>query len=120
MFRIRGPAYYWAHDRFVNFDDTDPARATGLVLSHAETSPDGRTSLAAMRYEGEYRRAGQRWRFARRTIHLLYYMPASDYRTVFSSAARVHAGGQILEADYPENLARWKRFAEQSASTPAA
>ena len=45
MFRIRGPAYHWTHDRFVQFDDGDPAVATGLVLSHAETSPDGRTSL---------------------------------------------------------------------------
>src|SRR4051812_2277275 len=41
MFRIRGPAYHWTHDRFVRFDESDPTKASGLVLSHAETSPDG-------------------------------------------------------------------------------
>ncbi len=112
MFRTRGPAYHWTHDRFVTFDDADPDRATGLVLSHAETSPDGRTSLAAMRYDDEYRRAAGRWLFARRTINFLYYVPAAEYANVFSSATRVHASRQRLTADYPETLASWTRFAD--------
>src|SRR3954470_7900287 len=90
MFRIRGPAYHWTHDRFVRFDDADPEVATGLVLSHAETSPDGRTSLAAMRYDDVYRREDGRWLFARRTINFLYYVPATEYANVFGSRTRVH------------------------------
>src|SRR5437762_2739530 len=39
MFKTRGPAYHWTHDHFVRFDDADPNKATGLVLSHAETTP---------------------------------------------------------------------------------
>ena len=110
MFRVRGPAYHWTHDRFVAFDDADPDGATGIVLSHAETSPDGRTSLAAMRYHDVYRRVDGRWLFGRRTIRFLYYVPAADYASVFGSTRRVNAGGRQLDADYPESLASWQRF----------
>ena len=76
-FKNRGPAFHWTHDVTVEIDRADPDRATGLVLSHAETSPDGVVSIAAMRYADDYRRGPDRkWRFAKRVIHFLYYVPA--------------------------------------------
>ena len=77
-FKIRGPAYHWTHDITISFDESDKDRATGLVLSHAETSPNGVVSIAAMRYADEYARESGQWRFARREIQFLYYVPAAD------------------------------------------
>lgn len=78
MFSIRGPAYHWTHDHFVGFVDGDPDRATGgLVLTHAETSPGGQASLAAMRYEDGYRRIDGRWLFEKRVISFLILRPSA-------------------------------------------
>ena len=112
-FRIRGPSYHWTHDVTVQIDPGNPDQATGLVLSHAETSPDGVVSIAAMRYEDEYRREDGRWHFAKRTIHFLYYVPAQDYSAGLNQKFRVVIGGETLAADYPEKLAPWLSFIEQ-------
>lgn len=109
-FRIRGPAFHWTHDHIVEFDDADPDRAAGLVLSHAETTPNGEPSVAAMRYEDVYRRVDGRWLFARRTINFLYYVPAKDYLTALNTPTRVTVAGNRLPADYPEGLAAWQAF----------
>ncbi len=106
----RGPSFHWSHDHTVTFDEDDPDRADGLVLSHAETSPDGEVSVAAMRYADEYRRAGGRWRFESRAIHFLYYVPVSEYPSVLSGPNRMHVGGKPRPADYPEALPAWKDF----------
>jgi ketosteroid isomerase-like protein len=113
MFRIRGPAFHWTHDRSVAFDEADADRATGTVLSHAETSPDGKTSLAAMRYDDTYRRVGGCWLFERRKINFLYYVPAGEYADVFATAARVRSAGRRLDADFPETLPSWRNFAKE-------
>ncbi|HSV84220.1 MAG TPA: nuclear transport factor 2 family protein [Ramlibacter sp.] len=113
MFKVRGPGYHWTHDLFVTPDPRDPNRATGRVLSHAETCPNEEGSLAAMRYDDDYRRVDGRWLFARRTINFLYYVPVRDYAQVFSSPARVTVGGTKLPADYPENLPAWQAFERQ-------
>lgn len=109
-FKIRGPAFHWTHDHIVTFDDADPDRATGLVLSHAETTPHGEASLAAMRYEDVYRRNDGQWRFQKRTINFLYYVPAAEYLTALNTPTRVTVAGNRLPADYPENLAAWQDF----------
>jgi len=109
-FKIRGPAFHWTHDHIVEFDDADPDRATGIVLSHAETTPHGEPSLAAMRYEDEYQRIDGRWLFRKRTINFLYYVPAKDYLTALNEPTRVTVAGNRLPADYPENLAAWQNF----------
>jgi uncharacterized protein (TIGR02246 family) len=116
MFSIRGPAYHWTHDHFIRFSD-DPDTATGLVLSHAETSPDGVGSLAAMRYEDSYRRLEGRWLFQSRKIQFLYYVPVRDYATVFNTLNRVSVGGERIAADYPESLPEWQAFAAGQART---
>ncbi|MBM86507.1 MAG: hypothetical protein CMM47_10855 [Rhodospirillaceae bacterium] len=109
-FKIRGPAFHWTHDHIVEFDDNDPDSATGTVLSHAETTPHGEPSLAAMRYEDIYRRRDGRWLFAKRTINFLYYVPAREYLTALNQETRVTVAGNRLPADYPENLLAWQEF----------
>ena len=113
MLSIRGPAFHWTHDHFVRFDEARPDEASGMVLSHAETTPDDVVSIAAMRYEDRYRRVDGRWRFARRSIHFLYYVPVTEFASGLNSRLRVVAGGERLPADYPENLPVWQAFARQ-------
>lgn len=110
LFKVRGPAFHWTHDHSVTFDDADPNRATGLVLSHAETCPDGIVSLAAMRYHDEYQRDDGVWRFRKRVISFLYYVPVTDYKTVLNEPNRLTIRGERLPADYPESLQPWQDF----------
>ena len=110
LFKVRGPAFHWTHDHTISFDAQDRNRATGLVLSHAETCPGEVVSLAAMRYNDEYRRAGERWHFAHRTINFLYYVPVTEFKTVFKERNRLSIRGQRMPADYPETLACWQDF----------
>jgi ketosteroid isomerase-like protein len=109
MFSIRGPAYHWTHDHTVSFDTADPNRATGMVLAHAETTPNGVASLAAIRYYDEYRRTGGTWKFQARTLHFLYYMPAKDYIETLPHPLRVRVHGDCRPADFPESLPHWKK-----------
>lgn len=109
-FRVRGPGYHWTHDLTVGFDGADPDRATGLVASHAETCPNGVASLAAMKYDDEYRRLDGRWLFSRRNIRFLYYVPAEQYLQALKNRERLCFEGAWFEADYPEDLPAWQAF----------
>jgi ketosteroid isomerase-like protein len=106
----RGPGYHWTHDHLIRFDRGSETLASGLLLSHAETTPNGTHSLSAMKYDDEYRVEDGSWRFARRTISFLYYVPVSEYNGALSRQDRVVAGEQRLSADYPESLAAWIDF----------
>lgn len=117
LFKIRGPAFHWTHDHTIAFDDGDPDRATGLVLSHAETCPGAVVSLAAMRYNDEYRREGGRWHFAKRVINFLYYVPVTEYRSVLTDTHRLTLRGERRPADYPESLACWQDFHARYVAT---
>jgi ketosteroid isomerase-like protein len=108
LFKIRGPGYHWTHDHFVRFDSADPDRATGLVLSHAETCPDNEVSVSGMRYDDVYRRVNGRWVFQKRVLQFLYYVPAKDYAQALSGRTRVTMGGRQLPGDYPESLPAWQ------------
>ena len=112
MFVIRGPSFHWTHDRRVTFDPADPDRATGQVLAHAETTPDGRPSVAALRYEDVYRRQDERWFIARRQLTFLYYTPVADYPDRLGRAERVWAGDRWVAADYPEALGPWATWGQ--------
>lgn len=114
MLAVRGPAFHWTHDRFVHFDPSDPDRATGLVLAHAETTPNGQTCLAAIRYNDVYRRTGGRWMFAERLLNFLYYMPIGDYIEGMRDTHRIRVHGAHKPADYPESLPSWQAFATQN------
>jgi ketosteroid isomerase-like protein len=110
LFKVRGPTFHWTHDHSVSFDDGDPDRATGLVLSHAETCPGQVVSLAAMRYHDEYRRERGRWHFAKRLNSFLYYVPVTEFAGALTDRNRLSIRGQRLPADYPETLACWQEF----------
>jgi uncharacterized protein (TIGR02246 family) len=120
LFQIRGPAFHWTHDRFVEFSDADANLATGLVLSHAETTPNGVVSIAAMRYDDVYRRESGRWLFARRTINFLYYVPVNEFANALNSKARLAVGAERRHADYPESLEPWKQFDREHGRPSAA
>ena len=108
---IRGPGYHWTHDHFIRVDAANPDQATGIVLSHAETSPHKRPSLAAMKYEDKYRKVSGRWHFEKRVLSFLYYVPAAEYLTALTGDLRlVTATGERMKADYPESLACWQEF----------
>ena len=107
---IRGPSFHWTHDVLVRFDAQDSDAATGIVYSHAETTPDRVGSVAAMRYTDSYRRHDGVWRFARREIAYLYYVAAADYPGILAETLRVDAGGTRVAADYPETLPSWQAF----------
>ena len=113
-FKIRGPSFHWTHDVTIEIDNHNPDAATGLVLSHAETSPDGVVSIAAMRYIDEYARGTDRiWRIAKREITFLYYTPVTDFPNVLNKVERVSMGGTDHPADHPEQLAPWQAFKKQ-------
>ena len=109
-FRVRGPGYHWTHDLFVRFDENDADAASGTVSSHAETSVNGVASLAAMKYDDQYRRLDGQWLFSHRSIRFLYYVPAEDYLQALKKPKRLCFEGTWLEADYPEGLPAWQAF----------
>ena len=116
-YKIRGPSYHWTHDHKVLFDNTDADHATGLVLGHAETCPNGTVSIAAMRYADDYRRIDGRWLFARRTLTFLYYVPVTEYGSVLATPLRLAVGSKRLPGDYPESLSSWQKVLATSAQT---
>jgi len=109
----RGPSCHWTHDLVIRPDVRDEDRASGVVYSHAETTPDAVASLAAFRYHDEYRRTDGVWRFRRREISYLYYLPGDEYPDGLGRELRVHAGGTVLPADYPEALPSWQAFRQK-------
>lgn len=116
LFKIRGPGYHWTHDHFLCFDTTNPDRASGTVLSHAETCPDNETSVSAMRYKDDYVRHQGRWVFSKRVLNFLYYVPVKDYAQCLTGPIRVTMGGRQLPGDFPEGLQAWQDFVREHGS----
>ncbi len=110
LFRIRGPGYHWTHDAVIRFDNESNDRATGTVLSHAETTPNGIVSLAGMKYDDNYQRVNGKWLFSKRVIKFLYYVPAEKYSQGLNSPKRLFVNDEWLNADYPEQLDAWQAF----------
>jgi len=109
VLKKRGPGYHWTHDLIVQFDG-DQNVATGTVYSHAETTPEGVVSIAAMKYKDKYRRDSGVWYFSEREIHFFYYVPMQEYIDTLNSQERLYAGKEKRSADYPESLESWKNF----------
>lgn len=111
-FAVLGPSNHVTHDRIVTFDDADPDRASGLVLSHAEMNRRGGAMIAAIRYHDEYRRHDGRWKFASRLMAFFYYVPADQYLDALGAglATRNRAYDQPRAADWPETLPTWRRY----------
>lgn len=112
ILKTRGPGFHWTHDLQVNISVDDPDRASGLVYSHAETTPNGVVSLAAMKYKDEYLREQGVWRFSKREINFFYYVPIEKYAEGLNQTDRVYISDAWHPADFPESLDSWRRFAE--------
>ncbi len=109
VLKTRGPGYHWTHDLVVNFGD-DRNTATGLVYSHAETTPNGVVSVAAMKYKDKYRRESGVWHFSEREMHFFYYVPVEKYVATLNQEQRLYIGSEKRPADYPESSEGWKTF----------
>ncbi len=109
VLKKRGPGYHWTHDLLVTFAE-DRNSATGIVYSHAETTPEGVVSLAAMKYIDQYRRESGRWYFSERELHFFYYVPTERYIETLNQPERLYVGGDRRPADFPESAQSWKEF----------
>ncbi len=111
ILQTRGPGFHWTHDVQATIDPENADRATGLVYSHAETTPHGVVSLAAMKYRDQYIREQGVWCFSRREINFFYYVPITKYGEGLQQADRVYINDAWHTADFPESLESWRRFA---------
>jgi hypothetical protein len=111
-FTVLGPSNHFSHDKIITFDESDPDRATGLVLSHAEMHRRGQPMITAIRYQDAYRREEGRWRFAERVLRFFYYVPAAQYLDALGPglALRNRAYDTPVAADWPEALDTWKQY----------
>jgi hypothetical protein len=111
-FKVLGPSNHFSHDRVLTFDEADPDRASGLVLSHAEMNRLGQPMVAAIRYHDEYRRYEGRWRFSERVLSFFYYVPAAQYLDALGDglATRMRAYNNAVPADWPEGLDTWRAY----------
>lgn len=111
-FTVLGPSNHFTHDKIIRFDDTDPDRASGIVLSHAEMNRKGVAMLAAIRYADQYRRHEGRWKFSERVLSLFYYVNAAELVDALGPGLkqRVRAYDKPMPADWPEGLATWKSY----------
>jgi ketosteroid isomerase-like protein len=107
-FAVLGPSNHVTHDRIITFDEADPDRATGIVLSHAEMNRKGAAMVAAIRYHDAYQRHEGRWKFAARRLSFFYYVSAAEYADALGAglALRNRAYEHPSPADWPERLER--------------
>lgn len=115
-FEVLGISAHWTHDHIVNFDNADPEHATGEVFGHAEAHRNGQTLVACLRYDDDYRREAGVWKFRRRTLSFLYYVPVLEYATALGETERQHAYNDRRPADYPESFAHWSRWKDDLAN----
>jgi len=106
-FKALGPSYHWTHDHFLKFDDNDDNIATGMVSGHAECWRNGQCLVAGLRYDDIYKRVDNAWKFRKRTLSFLYYVPATEYAQALGDKLRQRAYGDRRPADYPEALPSW-------------
>jgi hypothetical protein len=111
-FAVLGPSNHFSHDRIIDFDEVNPDRARGIVLSHAEMQRKGVPMLAAIRYHDVYAREVQGWRFAERTLSFMYYVPTGEYLDALGPglALRNRAYDAPQSADWPEALDTWQAY----------
>ena len=112
-FAVLGPSNHFTHDHIIEFDDADPAHATGIVNSHAEVVRHDEAMLASLRYHDDYRFEEGRWRFQIRTLAFFYYARPEDYREVMSGSMRNRAYQKPQYADFPELVPTWQRYYQE-------
>lgn len=106
-FSALGAGAHYMHDVALDFEDAD--NATGLVSGHAEVVRNGQMMVTSLRYHDRYRLTAQGWRFARRQINFLYYVPVQDYPGILLHQDRNRAYATPKPADFPESLPNWEQ-----------
>lgn len=109
-FAVLGISNHVSHDHIITLDEHDPQRARGLLTAHAEMWRNGRAYIAALRYRDEYVVEEGRWRFGKRELAFLYYLPVAEYADALGSPLRQRAYGDQRPADFPEGLENWKDY----------
>jgi ketosteroid isomerase-like protein len=105
-FAALGAGAHYMHDIALDFEGPDSA--TGLVSGHAEVVRNGQMMVVGLRYHDRYVRTVAGWRFARRKINFLYYVPAEDYPGILLHRDRNRAYDSPKPADFPEALPGWE------------
>ncbi len=68
----------WHDPHGIVVDLVDDDHARGTVIGYAELGRPGLTLATSIRYQDDYRREEDAWRFAKRQVLSLYAMPLSD------------------------------------------
>jgi hypothetical protein len=103
-FTTLGPSYHYTHGHVVRFDPNDPDAATGLVAAHAEVQSNETAMQVGLRYKDAYRRVEGSWRFLKRTLSFMYYMPFSEMASDLGDRNAVRMAGDQKPSDWPEAL----------------
>jgi ketosteroid isomerase-like protein len=111
-FEVLDISVHWTHDTIITFDKADANRATGEVFCHAEAHRNNETLIGSLRYYDEYRRDDGVWRFSRRLLKFLYYVPVGEYAEALGSKLRMRGYGDQRPADYPESLDCYNNWAQ--------
>ncbi len=111
-FEVLDISVHWTHDTIITFDETDADRATGEVFCHAEAHRNGQTLVGSLRYEDAFSREDGVWRFSRRLLKFLYYVPVEEYGEALGSKLRMRGYGDQRAADYPETLDCYNTWAK--------
>jgi hypothetical protein len=96
-----GPSFHVNHDMFVDWDEGDPAHASGMVFCHAEVCPAGTQLIGAIRYRDKYVKSDGRWMFAERFLSFLYFTPVDRYPGVLTLRERLLFANPPLPAHWP-------------------
>ncbi len=106
-----GATYHYPHSHLVEMDPERAGWATGMVNAHAELGIGGRTLVTGLRYSDQYRFEGTKWRFAERSIAMIYYMDMAELADGgLSEPDRKRYFGTVGPSELPESLDTWKRF----------
>jgi ketosteroid isomerase-like protein len=103
------------HQHIVQLSD-DGRTARGLAMGHSETvTMDGVQINGAFRYDDEYVKVGDNWKFARRVLRYQYMSTHEDMAKRLNGSERISLPGlPRRRAEIPEDLPSWQSFAESA------
>ena len=107
-FKAMTASGHFVHDHIIGFQSDRAAH--GYVTSHAELVRNGESFLVAMRYQDQYLRFEDGWKFSEREVSFFYYLPTDRYPELLPQRARVCGYGDPIDADWPEGTDSYQRY----------